>query len=292
MVGDEIEIPPRRPLGLKSARATAASNVARGFNAAILTDIGDPQLCRLPGHMRQVPGQPGEAGAVGAELRAGIKVAPRQHQIRHIRPIGRNPNRHDGVLRQLMTALGLMALGHGENARPFGGKGHIGKAPAGSMGQPPRRGARLDDIKILVAVIDEHHAPGACGKLAAAIFVNPGAGGKRRRQHIAHPAGRIASDNDGARAVIGAKLAPVKVVAVATAKPIARTGRGDVPRPQRRGPCAVGSDELFAGLAAGHISAHGPQDGASRLWAQPQADRQGGAGVRCRPPSCQPGQIL
>ena len=63
-LGDEIQDAVRRPLWLKYRITLAARNLRLICDAAVVTDIAHPEFASIPGHVRVMPGEPGELRTV------------------------------------------------------------------------------------------------------------------------------------------------------------------------------------------------------------------------------------
>src|ERR1700722_662082 len=73
--GDKIEHAVGRPLRLADRLGLAARDLAPAPQAAVLGELGDPQLGADPRHVGVVPLHPGQAAAVRRQPWRGVEVA-------------------------------------------------------------------------------------------------------------------------------------------------------------------------------------------------------------------------
>jgi hypothetical protein len=85
----------------------------------------------------------------------------------------------------------------------------VGKARAGSIGDPLWRSARLEAIDLLVLVIDEIDRLARDQELAAAILMHPRARRERRGQHLLDGPTLCCSQDHLASTLLGPRLAPI-----------------------------------------------------------------------------------
>jgi hypothetical protein len=64
-IRDDEQLPVGRPLRLAQRLGRSAGEPARLHEAAVVRDLGQPQLGAVEGHLRMVPGQPRQPAAVG-----------------------------------------------------------------------------------------------------------------------------------------------------------------------------------------------------------------------------------
>ena len=81
-VRDEVEDALGRPLGLEDRLLGPAGHELGRRERAVAVELGAPQRAAVPRHVGVVPGEPGQAPAIGAEARRGVEIAARdQHPL-------------------------------------------------------------------------------------------------------------------------------------------------------------------------------------------------------------------
>ena len=86
-VGHVVELSGRRPLWLEDRLVGTAGNLLPLFQPAIRTEVPDPQLGAVPGHVRVLPLEPAQARSIGAHTGVGVEVGTGQqaaHRL-HVR---------------------------------------------------------------------------------------------------------------------------------------------------------------------------------------------------------------
>ena len=177
-VAGQVQDPVGAPFGLEHRLPGPAGNGHRVAGQAVAAQLGQPQLGPVPGHVRVVPFQPGQAAAVGADPGAGVEVAPGGQHDRlatHPAAVGRQ---HD----QLVVDLAVVVVFANADQPPaVGGRAEVGVAVGGRGrrlgGDRDRPGrARVLAVQALVGVVAEEHGVAVDGVGAAAVLVHPGAG--------------------------------------------------------------------------------------------------------------------
>src|SRR5208337_1670464 len=108
-IPNEIERAVRPPYGLKARTSIPAGYGGRLAGRAILRNVNDVELSRIPGHGGEVPGEKGEPASIGAQSRACVETVPRQQPgrrgVRHLS--GRNRPKSVFRQRRILQAMGL-----------------------------------------------------------------------------------------------------------------------------------------------------------------------------------------
>ena len=200
-----------RPLRLKHRLAASAGDLAERGDRAVGRQVGHPQLALVPGHVRMVPCQPRQPGAVGAHRRVAVEVAAGHQHLAGA--TGRQIQRDDGVDRFAPRVAVVLADAHQAAQRAVHHAVAVAQVHAlGSDGH--RRRARLLPVEPLVGEVREPHHAVRDPEAQPAVLVHPRAHVERRRRHVPRRAVRCAPHDYVAPALGGPHLRPVDVVAV------------------------------------------------------------------------------
>ncbi len=158
--------------------------------------------------MGVIPTQPGQAAAVGAEARRGIKVCPFDQY--HCLAAGQ---RHGGQGIDRLAVAWPVVLAHTEE--PGVGSIYTQVGVAQRPGGCERRGSlpRCNTVDALIFIVSKVDDAVVHGVVAAAVLVDAVVGAVAGRDGVLGRAGRPAHD-DAAAAFLGAAFQPVDGLAI------------------------------------------------------------------------------
>jgi hypothetical protein len=232
-VRDVVEIAVAAPFRLERGAAGAAGNAPWLLQRAIFPDRGEMQCGAIPGHVGQIPGEVCQVHAVGREAGTCVEVVPAGE-------LGDAPicKRH-GHQQVARPAARRMDLGGADQAPARRVERKIGKAGVGRVADATR-GAFLEAVDLLVAIVDEENAAAGDEELSPAVFVEPRAGREGRRQEVGEAAVGTGAHNDLPPPFLGAGLAPIDQARLRLQGTEAAACRGDRRGADRRGPGSIG----------------------------------------------------
>ncbi len=242
----------RQPARLGRPGRGIAGDDAAGARHAVGVEPGDDALRPVPGQVRVVPAEPGQAGPVGRETRRGEEVAPLDERA-HGAPVGRGaPVEGDRDDRVGALPRPGVVLADGQEARPARVEREVGVAE-GSLRRERRRrsvGSHEQEPAGREVGDDEEAAGGEVGPAAVLVDARPDV--HPRRADVLRRAPRPQADERRPAAVLGPALEPEQVVAVP-----ARLGEPDEAGHERLGrdrgaPAAVGRDRSSVGSVRRH----------------------------------------
>ncbi len=276
-VGDEVQYAVGAPARLPDRLGGAAGDMLGGADRAVGRELAAPQLGAVPWHLRVVPLQPRDSGAVRARARARDEVGAAAQQA----PLAAfEVDRREHVCD---LALGV-GLTHADQVPAVGRGAAVGETDRG-WGRRLRRdrlrlargavGPEADEPQALVGEVREGDAPLDEAPRAAAVLVHPGPGVEVRADHVALPTVGGLMDQRVAAALGGPHLGPHYAAPERVGNEL-RAGDGDVAAGD-----ALGAERGGPGAVGGGALAHRAQligGGGRRSEASPAAVRPGPAG--------------
>jgi hypothetical protein len=295
-VGEEQEPVLTHPARLLHRHVLRPGDDARVDQGPVGGDARHPEPAAVPGHVRVVPGHPGQSrpvrgepvveqevgGAVDVRGQPGAVDGPLPPGDRHrpqvlVRPVEREPDQRGHRL-QRGVALVLAQAPH-DAASPVDAEAGEPDGAAHVRGERHRVGGAVDTPHTLRPEVDVHGGLLVHAVRCPAVLVEPGAHVVLGRREVHRPVAGIA-DQRGAAVVVGADVEPEPQVAGRRAGTSASRGPEDVGRRERGGPGAVLVDAHVVMLPTPDVPGQRSHTGGG---ARPSAARS--PGTRPRRPS-------
>ena len=188
----------------------ASRDFPRRGDVAIAVQLADPDLAAVPGHVGVVPGLPGEARAIGAQLRRGVEVVAEGDGGGLALAKGvEGDDRVDSFSR-----AGRVVLTDRDDAIARFVDDHV-RMPEVCFGcDRSRRATALLPVQALVFEVGEEDGPVPDRVMPAAILMHPAARVEALGRHIADGPVRVAMADDDPSRLVRTQLRPVEVLPI------------------------------------------------------------------------------